>query len=46
VNDVEKKFVKIHEETQFLLNDIVDSLRRFINRESLNIFELFLNFDD
>ncbi len=45
-NDVEKRSVKVDEEIQFLLKNIADSLRRFINREFLNIFELFLNFDD
>jgi acyl-[acyl carrier protein]--UDP-N-acetylglucosamine O-acyltransferase len=45
VDEIEKKFVKIHEKNQFLLKNIANFLRRFIDQKSVKMFDLSLNFE-
>ncbi len=45
VDEIKKKFVKIHEKNQFLLKNIANFLRRFINQKSVKMFDLSLNFE-
>jgi hypothetical protein len=40
-----REFVKIHEENQFLLKNIANSLRRLNNDDDIEMFDLSLNFE-
>jgi hypothetical protein len=45
VDDMSREFVKAHEENQFLLKNIANSLRRFNNDDDIEMFDLSLNFE-
>jgi hypothetical protein len=45
VDEIKKKFVKIHEKNQFFLRNIANFLRRFINQKFVKMFDLSLNFE-
>jgi hypothetical protein len=40
-----REFVRTHEENQFLLRNIANSLRRLNNDDDIEMFDLSLNFE-